>query len=93
MSLFKTLFGGRQASSASVAKDRLSLIIARERGAHSTALDFLPQMQQELLAVIAKYIKIDPDAVKVEMEKQGNLDLLEINIVLPDQGQTPTPRR
>ena len=85
MSLLRTLFGTKQRSSASVAKDRLQLIITRERADGASAADFLPQMQQELLAVIAKYVKVDPDSVKVDMERSDNLELLAINIVLPEQ--------
>lgn len=91
MSLLRTLFGTKQRSSASVAKDRLQLIITRERADGASAADFLPQMQQELLAVIAKYVKVDPDSVKVDMERSDNLELLAINIVLPEQA-TPSAR-
>ena len=82
MSLLKALFGSRTRS-ASVAKDRLQLIIARER---SSALgsDWLPRLQRDILEVIAKYVPVDPGAVKVEMERGDNIDVLEINIVLPD---------
>lgn len=89
MSLLRTLFGTKQRSSASVAKDRLQLIITRERADGASAADFLPQMQQELLAVIAKYVKVDPDSVKVDMERSDNLELLAINIVLPEQAAPP----
>ncbi len=86
MSLLRTLFGTKQRSSASVAKDRLQLIITRERSAGGAgAADFLPQLQQELLAVIAKYVKVDPESVKVDMERRDNLELVAINIVLPEQ--------
>lgn len=92
MSLLKALFGSRS-STASVAKDRLQLIIARERSG-STTVDWLPRLQQDLLEVIARYVPIEPEAVKVEMERSGNLELLEINIALPDTNSvrpsTPT---
>ncbi|WP_119157006.1 cell division topological specificity factor MinE [Caldimonas tepidiphila] len=89
MSLLKTLFGSRP-STASVAKDRLQLIIARERSDHA-AIDWLPRLQKDLLEVIARYVPVEPDAVKVEMERSDNLELLEINIALPDPGTSRTP--
>ena len=69
-------------------KDRLQLIIARERSGGPAGADFLPKLQQELLQVIAKYVKVDPDSVKVEMDHREHLDLLAINIALPDQADS-----
>lgn len=51
MSLLSLIFG-QKPKTASIAKERLQLIIARERGANSSA-DFLPALQQELVAVIS----------------------------------------
>lgn len=84
MSLLKLLFRSRTPTSAAVAKDRLQLIIARERSGKSDAPDYLPQLQRELLEVVARYAKIDPNAIKVDMDRSENLELLAINIVLPD---------
>ena len=89
MSLLQSLFGTRKPASASVAKDRLQLIIARERSGAPGSVDFLPKLQQELLQVIAKYVKVDPDSVKVEVDRRENLELLAINIALPEQGDGP----
>ena len=89
MSVLKALFGSRP-STASVAKDRLQLIIARERSGNST-VDWLPRLQQDLLEVIARYVPVRPDAVKVEMERSETLELLEINIALPDPALRPHP--
>ena len=41
-------------------------------------------MQKELIAVISKYVSINPDDIKVSLEKQGNYEVLEVNIVLPE---------
>lgn len=84
MSLLKLLFRSRTPTSAAVAKDRLQLIIARERGGRSDAPDYLPQLQRELLEVVAKYAKIDPNSIKVDMDRSENLELLAINILLPE---------
>ncbi|HEY1059110.1 cell division topological specificity factor MinE [Limnobacter humi] len=83
MSLLTMLFGEKK-KSASVAKERLSLIIARER-VDTDGPDFLPQMRDELMQVIAKYVKINHDDIKFNLQKQGNMEMLEVNIVLPDQ--------
>ena len=85
MSLLSLIFGSKP-KSASMAKERLQLIIARERvdDGKPTA-DFLPAMQQELVAVISKYVHVNTDDIKVSMEKKGNYEVLEVNIVLPEQ--------
>ncbi|HVZ86249.1 MAG TPA: cell division topological specificity factor MinE [Polyangia bacterium] len=70
--------------SAALAKDRLSIIVARERTGTRPGLDYLPQLQQELLAVIARYEKIDLGHVTVNLDKSGGCEVLELNIVLPD---------
>jgi len=46
--------------------------------------DFLPDLQKDLVAVISKYFPIDPAGIKVGLEKQGNYEVLEVNIVLPE---------
>ncbi len=34
--------------------------------------------------MISKYIKINPDDIKVQLERQDNLEVLEVKIELPD---------
>ena len=79
------LFLRREPDSARRAKDRLQIVVARER-AHTgdRVQSYLPQLQQELLQVIAKYEKLDLDQVSVLLDKKGDAEVLEINIVLPE---------
>ena len=74
----------RKPPSAAIAKDRLSIIVARERGTSRNTPDYLPQLQQELLQVIAKYELIDLDQVSVNVDRNGGCEVLELNIVLGD---------
>ncbi|MFL5306580.1 MAG: cell division topological specificity factor MinE [Polyangia bacterium] len=74
----------RAPKSATLAKDRLSIIVARERAGTHPSPDYLPQLQQELLAVIARYEKIDLTHVTVNLDKSGGCEVLELNIQLPD---------
>jgi cell division topological specificity factor len=68
-----------------VAKERLQLILAHERsGRNAAEPDFLPDLQRDLVAVIGKYIAINPDDIKVHLERQDNLEVLEVKIELPD---------
>ncbi len=86
MSLLDLIFGKKK-TSASMAKERLQLILAHERSAgdETNSITWLPQLQEELLQVIAKYISIDKEALKVNLEKRDNLELLEINVTLPEK--------
>jgi cell division topological specificity factor len=78
----------RNKNTASVAKDRLRILIEQERGMRG-APDYLPLLQRELLEVIRKYINVDIDAVKVDLHKDGEHDLLDISVALPDKATAP----
>ena len=84
MSLISRLLGEKK-KSASVAKERLQIILARERiGGSSAQPDYLPALQRELMAVVSKYVSINPDDIKVQLERQDNLEVLEVKIELPE---------
>ena len=83
MSIFSYLLPKKQ-TSASVAKERLQIIVAHERG-QRTEPDYLPALQKELVEVIRKYVNIDSDQVQVALEDQGSCSILELNITLPDR--------
>jgi cell division topological specificity factor len=87
MSLFDFLKPKK--NTASVAKERLRIIVAQERS-HRGAPDYLPLLQRELLEVIRKYVSVDVDAVRVEMAKDGDHDVLDISVALPDGRPTAT---
>jgi cell division topological specificity factor len=69
--------------SASVAKERLQILVAHERSSRNQP-SYLPQLQKELLEVIRKYINVGQDAISVNFEQDENQETLEVNIVLPD---------
>ena len=84
MSLLSFLLGEKK-KTAAVAKERLQIILAHERaGRNASAPDYLPALQRDLVAVIGKYIPINPDDIKVHLERQDNLEVLEVKIELPD---------
>ena len=70
-------------NTASIAKERLRIIVAQERTSRG-APDYLPLLQRELLEVIRKYVNVDVDAVKVDVIKDGEHDVLDISVALPD---------
>ena len=83
---FLSFLLGEKKTTASVAKERLQIILAHERSGRSPATpDYLPALQRELVAVISKYVSINPDDIKVLLERQDNLEVLEVKIELPDR--------
>lgn len=84
MSLFDYFRSGSR-NTAMVAKERLQIIVAHERGKRSpTTLEYLPLLQKELLEVIRKYVVVNDDQIKINVEKDGDYEILELNIALPE---------
>ena len=84
---FLSFMLGETQKSASVAKERLQIILAHERSSRSSSPDYLPALQRELLAVVTKYVAIHPNDVKVHLERHDNLEVLEVKIELPESPQ------
>jgi cell division topological specificity factor len=85
MASFLSFLLGEKKKTAAVAKERLQIILAHERsGRNSAQPDYLPALQRDLVAVIGKYIKIDPNDIKVQLDRQDNLEVLEVKIELPE---------
>lgn len=83
MKWINNLLGTR---SAHTAKDRLKIVIAQERSAHSQP-DFLPLLHKEILAVIEKYMRISSDMVEVDFSHQDKSAVLKLNVILPDNNK------
>ncbi|MBO9514068.1 MAG: cell division topological specificity factor MinE [Variovorax sp.] len=84
MSLLSFLLGEKK-KTASVAKERLQIILAHERSSlGGKRPDYLPELQRELIAVISKYVSIKAEDIKVQLERQDDLEVLEVKIELPD---------
>ncbi|CAM5179635.1 cell division topological specificity factor MinE [Oligella ureolytica] len=83
MSLLKLLLGERKKSnSAKIAKERISFVLVRDA---NDGPDFLPELQKELIEVISKYVKINPEDIKVSLDKQDNLEVLEVKIEMSQE--------
>ena len=86
--MFSALFKRRKkTASASIAKERLQIIVAHERNQNSPSQqpDFLKALQQDILEVVRKYMSIDGDQIKVAMDKEDGFDVLELNITLSEK--------
>jgi cell division topological specificity factor len=77
-----TLF--RRRGTAPVARERLQVLLAHERGpgGHS---ELLARLQEEILQVIAKHIKVDREKVQIKLDRgDDNISTLEIDVEMPD---------
>ena len=88
MGFFRSLFQPRH-TSASIAKERLKIVLAHERAGRN-APDFLPLLQKELLAVVGRYVEISDDMIRVTLANSGDTSSLEINIEI-EGGKLKTP--
>lgn len=82
MSIFDLFAKDKESGSASVAKERLKVIVAHERRARN-APEYLPALQNDIMAVIRKYVDIDPDQLQIDLNEEGNFSVLEVNVNLP----------
>ncbi len=72
------IFKKRKKSSAQKAKERLQIILAHERV--SNKAPFLEDLRKDLIAVVAKYVDIDPKQIEVNLQRNDSVEVLEINI-------------
>ena len=77
-------FRSTKQSSASIARERLQILVAHERASRNQP-SYLPKLQQELLAVVQKYVNVGQEAISVKFEQDDEQEVLELNIILPDE--------
>jgi len=78
MAIFSFLLG-RKESTASIAKERLQIVLAHERS-NNARPDFLPQLHRDLIAVVSKYVEVGDGDIRVNFDKSSGTSLLEIDI-------------
>jgi cell division topological specificity factor len=76
------LFGGRTAS-APVARERLQILLAHERGLRGQP-DLLDLLRSEILAVVSRHVAFDPEKLNIRMERGNDVSMLEIDIEVPN---------
>lgn len=73
----------KKGTAASVAKERLQIIVSHESTRHGSK-DIIKQLQKEILEVLSKYMKVDQNLIKVQLERNGDQSVLELNVTLPE---------
>ena len=77
-------FSNRTSASATVARERLQILLAHERGEVGQS-DLVVRLREEILAVISRHVTLDPDKVVVKMDKGKHVSTLEVDIELPNE--------
>ena len=72
----------RKRSSAPVARERLQILLAHERGVIGKS-DLIATLQEEILAVIARHVAVDRQAVQTKLDRGDAVSTLEIDIEVP----------
>jgi len=80
MSLLKFL---RRPASATVARERLQLLLTHERLETGRSSDLIAVLREEILAVIVKHISIDSEKVRVTMNRGEAVCTLAVDIDAP----------
>ena len=80
-------------SSANAAKDRLMVVVSHQRR-HRGSPDYLPMLEKDILAVIAKYVEVEEDHVQIRFDRRETTSTLEVNVDLPtDSADKKRPRK
>ncbi|HVY57981.1 MAG TPA: cell division topological specificity factor MinE [Xanthobacteraceae bacterium] len=80
MSLFHSF---RRRGSAAIARERLQILLAHERGSEGQS-DLIAVLRDEILAVVARHVCVEPDKVQVKMERGEAVSMLEVDIEIPN---------
>jgi cell division topological specificity factor len=83
MSMNLLRFIRRRSGSAPVARERLQILLAHERGLRSQP-DLLGILREEILAVVSRHVVLDPEKVVVRMDRGKSVSTLEVDIELPN---------
>jgi cell division topological specificity factor len=71
----------RKQRSAPMARERLQVLLAHERA--SAGSDLVSVLREEILAVIAKHVQLDADKVKIKVDRDETVSILEIDVEIP----------
>jgi cell division topological specificity factor len=77
LSLFR-----KRGSSAPVARERLQILLAHERKSVGQS-DLLSILREEIIAVVARHVSLDPEKIQIRMERGEPVSTLEVDIEIP----------
>jgi cell division topological specificity factor len=77
-------FRAEPKNTASLAKERLKVVVAHQREGRDNGPPYLPRLREEILSVVRRYVMVADSAVHVNVQREDGLEVLEMNITLPD---------
>ncbi|MFT4048061.1 MAG: cell division topological specificity factor MinE [Solimonas sp.] len=77
-------FRSEPKNTASLAKERLKVVVAHQRDGRANGPVYLPKLREEILLVVRKYVQVPDDAVNIQVQREDGLEVLEMNITLPE---------
>lgn len=73
-------FLSKKKYTATIAKKRLKIMINNQRNFYKEP-DYFPQLKNDLIVIMSKYIKTKPQFISVQLEKVNkNILIVELNI-------------
>jgi len=75
-------FGFWRRSSAPAARERLQILLEYERRAGQS--DLVAVLCDEIIAVIAKHMPLDPEKVQVKVERGDAVSMVEVDVEIPN---------
>jgi len=82
--LLDFLFARR--GTAPLARERLQIILAHERALNGKSGDLVRVLQEEILAVVARHLKVEREMVQIKLDRGASISTLEIDIQMPAEG-------
>ena len=79
-------FRNEPRNTASLAKERLKVVVAHQREGRANVPLYLPRLREEILAVVRRYVQVSDEAVHINVQRGEGLEVLEMNITLPETG-------
>lgn len=70
-------------TSAPVARERLQILLAHERGLVGGQPDLVAKLREEILAVVRRHVMVEHDNVQVKMNRDSDISTLEIEVEIP----------
>ncbi|XBC39545.1 MAG: cell division topological specificity factor MinE [Buchnera aphidicola (Chaetogeoica yunlongensis)] len=84
MALLDFFLSRNKHTTASIAKERLQIIVA-ERRLNGSTPKYLPKLKKEILQVLCKYINVTPNMIKIQLDKKKkNMSVLELNVTFSE---------
>lgn len=77
----------RQPRTASLAKERLQVIIARE-GSRASNPELLQQIKQAVMEAVSRFVKVNPEDIAIELDSDRDMEVLSVSVTLPERARS-----